>query len=310
MGTPVFALPSLRALAARHQLVGVVTRPDKARGRGRQRGHSAVKEWALDAGVPIEQPPSLRHGAARDALAGYRPEAIVVVAYGLILPPEVLALPPHGCINVHASLLPRHRGAAPIAWAILAGDEETGVTTMLMDEGLDTGDILRQRAVPIGRRETAIDLGERLARVGAELIVETLEGLEAGSLAPRPQDDERATLAPSFTKADGGIDWRRSAVDIDRRVRALQPWPGSFTHWRRERLSLWEVEPDAAAGAGQALAGTVIDAGDHGIRVACGDGSVLRIVELQRAGGRRQPAAEFLRGHDLAAGDRLETAAA
>jgi methionyl-tRNA formyltransferase len=310
MGTPAFALPSLRALAARHQLVGVVTRPDKARGRGRQRGLSAVKEWSLDAGVPIEQPPSLRHDDAREALAGYRPEAIVVVAYGLILPPEVLALPPHGCINVHASLLPRHRGAAPIAWAILAGDEETGITTMLMDQGLDTGDILRQRAVPIGRRETATDLAERLAALGAEMIVETLEGLETGSLAPRPQDDERATLAPSFTKADGAIDWRRSAVDIDRRVRALQPWPGSFTHWRGGRLSLWEVESEAAAPAGQAAAGTVIDAGDQGIRVACGDGSVLRIVELQRAGGRRQPAAEFLRGHDLAAGDRLETAGA
>lgn len=305
MGTPRFAVPSLAAVAAAFDVVGVVTRPDARSGRGRRQATSAVKDWALEAGVRVEQPATLRDADVQAALAAYEPEVVAVAAYGLILPPAVLEMPPLGCINVHASLLPRHRGAAPVAWAILAGDEETGVTTMRMDEGLDTGDMLLHRALPLAATDTTATVTPRLAELGAELLVETLAGLRDGAIEPRPQDDERATLAPGFRKQDGAVDWREAATAIDRQVRALQPWPAAFTFRGPERLALWRVRPRRApAEQPEKPPGTVIDAADAAIRVACGDGT-LDILELQRAGSRRQTAAEFVRGRPIAAGERL-----
>lgn len=302
MGTPAFAVPTLQAVASRFDLVAVVTRPDKGRGRGRKTTFSAVKEWALGAGVAVEQPATLREAGVQARLAAYRPDVIAVVAYGLMLPKEVLDMPPLGCVNVHGSLLPRHRGAAPIAWAILRGDDETGVTTMLMDEGLDSGPMLLWRSLPLQAEDTTEGVAARLAEIGAGLLVETLEGMQNGSIVAQPQPGAGTTLAPSFTKADGAVDWREPAVAIDRRVRALQPWPGSFTFWKGERLVLWSVRP-RLDDAGRPP-GTVVEIGDGGIRVACGEGT-LEIRSLQRSGGRRQSVAEFLRGRPVDVGERF-----
>jgi methionyl-tRNA formyltransferase len=302
MGTPAFAVPTLASLAREFDVVGVVTRPDKRRGRGRKTAFSEVKQWARAAGLPIEQPRTLRDPDVQKQLAGYRADVVVVAAFGLILPPEVLQMPPMGCVNVHASLLPRHRGAAPIAWAILAGDDETGITTMQMDEGLDTGPMLLRRVLPLGDNDTTASLTPRLAEMGADLLIETLCGLRDGTIVPEPQP-EGATLAPSFKKGDGLIDWSADAVAVDRQVRALQPWPGTFTFRDGERLAVWRVCPIADAAAG-AAPGTVVAVSDDGIRVACADGAV-DILELQRPGGRRQPVAEFLRGRPVAVGERF-----
>jgi len=305
MGTPAFAVPTLQAVASHFDLLAVVTRQDKGRGRGRKTTFSAVKEWALEAGVPVQQPATLRDAGVHARLAAYRPDVIVVVAYGLILPLKVLDIPPLGCVNVHGSLLPRHRGAAPIAWAILQDDDETGVTTMLMDEGLDTGPMLLQRALPLQPADTTEGVAVRLAEIGARLLVETLEGLQNDSIVAQPQPGAGITLAPSFKKADGAVDWRQPAVAIDRQVRALQPWPGTFTFWRDERLVLWSVRPRVDS-AGRPP-GTVVEVGEIGdgrILVACGEGT-LEIMALQRSGSRRQSAAEFLRGRPLDIGERL-----
>lgn len=307
MGTPAFAVPTLRALAEAHHVVAVVTRPDKGRGRGRRTAFSEVKEWALGAGIPVEQPRTLRDAEVQSHLASYGADVFVVAAYGLILPSEILDMPPRGCINVHASLLPRHRGAAPVAWAILCGDEQTGVTTMLMDEGLDTGPMLLRRDVALGPRDTTGEVTEKLAEIGAGLLVETLAGLESGSFVPQPQPQDGVTLAPSLKKADGAVDWREDAVAVDRRIRAMQPWPGSFTFRGDERLVVWEARPCDVASVDPVVSnepGAVIRVGAEGIRVACGRHAV-DIVSLQRAGGRRQTAAEFLRGRPMEVGERL-----
>ncbi len=307
MGTPAFAVPTLRALAEAHHVVAVVTRPDKGRGRGRRTAFSEVKEWALGAGIPVEQPHTLRDAEVQSHLVSYGADVFVVAAYGLILPSEILDMPPRGCINVHASLLPRHRGAAPVAWAILCGDEQTGITTMLMDEGLDTGPMLLRRDRALGPRDTTGEVTEKLADIGAELLVETLAGLESGSVVPQPQPQDGVTLAPSLKKADGAIDWREDAVAVDRRIRAMQPWPGSFTFRGDERLVVWEARPCDVASVDPVAStepGAVIRVGAEGIRVACGRHAV-DIVALQRAGGRRQTAAEFLRGRPIEVGERL-----
>lgn len=301
MGTPPLAVPTVDAIARVHDLIAVLTQPDRPRGRGRRQQLSAVKTWALEHSIAIEQPASLRTASAQDALARRRPQVVVVVAYGLILPPAVLSLPPLGCVNLHASLLPLHRGASPIQAAILAADAVTGVTTMLMDEGLDTGPILLQRQETVRDQDTAAMLGDRLAELGAQLVIETLGRLAQGNLEPRPQEDQAATMTRLIRKRDGRIDWERSPAAIDRLVRAMQPWPSAWTDWGDTRLQLWKVEP--VADTPGAPPGQIVRV-DTELVVACGGGAV-RILELQRAGGKRLLAGEFMRGARLQPGDRL-----
>lgn len=308
MGTPALALPALRALAAAHEVVAVATQPDRPSGRGRRLTASPVKAWAVEAGVPVLQPASLKDAAAVEAIAGHRPDVIVVLAYGLILPASVLRLPPLGCVNLHTSLLPRHRGASPIQAAILAGDADTGVTTMLMDEGLDTGPLLLQSRLPIAADDTAGSLGERLAQAAASLILETLAGLQTGALQAQPQRQQDATTTRLLRKQDGRIDWSESAPAIDRRVRAMQPWPGAWTGPSRAPWRILQVAPLAGGeGAGSAAPGEVVRADDR-LLVACGGGAV-EILRLQRPGGRPMSAARLLRGASLAPGDRFDEAA-
>lgn len=295
-GTPEFAVPPLAALcASRHSVVGVLTQPDRPAGRGRKLGASAVKDFALQHDLPLAQPLSLRAAEGREPLVHWQPEVIVVVAYGLILPLEVLSLPRFGCLNIHASLLPRWRGAAPIQRAILAGDEYTGVTLMQMDAGLDTGPILLQRRVPIDIDTDSLTLHATLARLGAEALLETLEGLEAGTLSAQPQPSSGVTYASKIDKAEARIDWRQDATDIARRVRAFRPWPIAETTQRGEQVRIHEavVLDDAAVGrlAGTAP-GTLLGLRADRLVVACGR-DCLGVGVLQRAGRRSVTAREF-----------------
>ncbi len=301
-GTPDFAVPALEALAGAPgvELVAVYTQPDRPAGRGRRPAPSPVKRAAAALGVPVRQPESLRGPDAVAALAALTPDLMVVVAYGLILPPAVLAIPRLGCVNLHASLLPRWRGAAPIQWAILAGDPETGVCLMQMDEGLDTGPVLACARTSIGARETAGELHDRLAALGAGLLAERLPALAAGTLRARPQDPARATYAPKIAKTDAELDWSRPAAELDRRVRAFNPRPVAWTRLEGEPLRIWRAEP--VAGEAGAAPGTVVRV-DGPPEVATGAGR-LRLLEVQPAGGRRMEAAAFARGRALA-GRRL-----
>ncbi len=292
MGTPEFAVPSLQALlaAAAFEVVGVITQPDREAGRGRKVQMSPVKQAALAAGVPILQPDRLRDPAAFGELAALAPDLIVVAAYGQILRPNVLALPRRGCINVHASLLPRWRGASPIAAAILAGDEATGCTIMQMDTGMDTGPILAQASTAILSNDTTGSLGERLARQGADLLAATLPEYLSGRLTPHPQPDEGVTVCRPIQKEQARIDWTQPAAAIARLVRAYDPWPGAFTSWRGEPLKIGR----AAAAAGQAEPGLVVrHAG--GAAVGTGEG-LLVLLEVQPAGKRMMAVREFLAG--------------
>lgn len=305
MGTPALALPTLMALAEAANVVGVASQPDRRAGRGRQSVVSPVKAWAVDHGTPLEQPTALRDAEVVAAIRRYQADVIVVLAYGLILPAEILELPRLGCVNVHASLLPRHRGASPIQAAILAGDRLTGVTTILMDEGLDTGPVLLQAESPLHADDTAASLGHRLADAGATLAVETLQGLSAGRLEPRQQDSSAATMTRLLHKSDGRIDWTLSAAQIDRCVRAMQPWPVAFGDLAGTRLQIWRVEP----GPQNALQAGEVKITADDLVVGCGDSESLRILELQRAGGRRLPAAEFVRGFVVEPGERFGSSA-
>ena len=301
-GTPEFAVPALDALhAAGHQLLAVYTQPDRPAGRGRRVAAGAVKSRAMELGVPVEQPQSLRDPAARERLAEYRPELIVVVAYGLILPQQVLDIPALGCINIHASILPRWRGAAPIQRAILAGDVETGVTIMRMDAGLDTGPMLLEQRTPIGERETAGELHDRLAAMGGEAVVAAIEAWASGRIAPVPQPPEGATYAPKISKEEALIDWSRSADEIDRQVRAFNPWPVAETRWLGRQLRVWMARP--VDGGRPGPPGQVIEVNRDSALVATGQGTV-RLERLQLPGGRVLPVAEFLKSNDLA-GARL-----
>jgi methionyl-tRNA formyltransferase len=306
MGTPELAATTLAALlrAPALQVVAAVTQPDRPKGRDLKLTPSPVKELALRAGLPVLQPAKARDPAFLAALQSLRPDLIAVAAFGQILPQSVLDLPPHGCLNVHTSLLPKYRGAAPIQWAIANGDAETGVTIMKMDAGLDTGDILAQRATPILPADNGQTLHDRLAELGAELLVRTIPEYVAGRITPRPQDHALATHAAKLKKADGQIDWRLPATQVWNRVRAFTPWPGAFT-WlaapdRPVLLKIWEAAPSDARGA----PGQVLAADKAGLVVGCGEAS-LRLLVLQREGGRRLAAAEFLAGHPLKAGDRI-----
>jgi len=305
-GTPAFSVPALDALAsAGHDIAAVYCQPDRPAGRGRTVEHGPVKRRALELGIPVEQPTTLRDPDAVARLASYRADLVVVVAYGLILPPAVLDVPRLGCLNIHASLLPRWRGAAPIQRALLAGDAETGVTIMQMDAGLDTGAMHDVVRIPIAARETGGSLHDKLAAAGASAIVAVLERLEReGAIHGAPQPAGGATYAAKLTRADAAVDWRDSAAAIDRQVRALDPVPGAFTGRGGEPVKLWVAEP-AAAAARQGDPGEVLAADADGVVVACGEGA-LRIAELQPAGGRRMSAAAFVAGRRIAAGQRFD----
>ncbi len=308
MGTPDFAVPSLRALVAATapgviwpggvDIVGVITRPDRPAGRGRQVAHSPVKQFALSAALPVYQPGSLRRPEAQRQLEALTPNLIVVAAFGQILPPEILRLPTRGCLNVHASLLPRWRGASPVAAAIRAGDTETGVTIMAMDEGLDTGAIIAARATPIGPEETAGALTSRLAELGASLLVATLPAWLEGSARLTPQDESRATLTRPLRKEDGRLDWTRSADELSRVVRAMTPWPGAFTTWNGKLLKVLEAAPIPRTGGGAPGACYLTPPGtpDGPLACVCGEGALaLRVIQLE--GKRALTSADALRGH-------------
>ena len=292
-GTPDFAVPCLEALlATTHSVVGVVTQPDKPKGRGQDLVAPPVKDAAIAAGIPVLQPASVRKPPFAPELAALAPDIAVVVAYGKILPAELLAVPKRGCINVHGSLLPRWRGAAPIQWAVIAGDETSGVCTMQMDEGMDTGDLLLTREVALAPDETAGSLFERLAPLGAELLVETLARLDAGTVTPRKQDAATATHARMLEKADGRVDWTKAARDVDCHVRGMSPWPGAFTTGAGKVLKVHRVGVTSLDGAGDA--GAVI-ASKERIEVVCGRGRVA-LLEVQAEGGKRMSAFDFWRG--------------
>jgi methionyl-tRNA formyltransferase len=302
MGSPQFAVPALQALMSGYQVVGVVTQPDRPSGRGRQLHPPPVKVLAQAHGLPVLQPASLRSPEAIAELQALHPDVIVVAAFGQILRPAVLDLPPFGCLNIHASLLPRWRGAAPIAAAILAGDETAGITIMRMDPGLDTGPILRQRALPIAPDDTAESLGEKLARLGADLLLDTLPDWLAGRIEPQPQDDALVTLAPQLEKEQGHIDWSGPADAIARQVRAFHPWPGTFTPWQGAPLRILRASAEPSSVEGM-LTGTVV-ATPEGPAVATGRGW-LRLIEVQPAGKRPMPASAFVRGARGFLGSRL-----
>lgn len=302
MGTPDFALPTLQGLIeAGVDLRGVFTQPDRPRGRGKVLTPPPVKKLALAHDLPVFQPEKLRNPATVEQIRELRPDLIVVVAYGQILPKSVLDIPQYGCINVHASLLPRYRGAAPIHKAVIDGEQVTGVTTMLMDAGLDTGDILVRRATEIGREETAGELHDRLALLGREAMEETLRRLCDGTLKAESQDDAKSCYAPMMKKEDGLIDWSRPAAEIHNQVRGLSPWPGAFTYWNGQLLKIGRTQAEKGA---DAVPGTVVSADIEGVCIACGRG-VLRVCELQLAGKKKLPAGDFLRGTSLSVGARL-----
>ncbi|MBN1287913.1 MAG: methionyl-tRNA formyltransferase [Anaerolineae bacterium] len=299
MGTPEFAVPSLQALMVMDDfdVVGVVTAPDRPAGRGRQLRESHVKRAAKEAGLSIYQPKTLRSEEAIKQIKSWQPDIAVVAAFGQILSPEVLDIPPHGCTNVHASLLPRWRGASPINAAIRAGDKVSGVTLMRIDPGMDTGPIIAQREIELDKRETASTLHDRLAKLGAELLTEALPGYVAGAIKPKPQPRESITHAPRLTKSEGKIDWSRPAEEIDRLVRAYDPWPGTFTRWNGKVLKVLKAHPEPSITTSEAPfpPGRVVDS-DMGIAVGTGDG-LLVLEEIQLEGRTPTDAESFVNGY-------------
>ena len=308
MGTPAPAAASLEALLeGPDKVVGVVTQPDRPSGRGQATTPSPVRRIADGRGIPVLTPLRMKDPGLLERLRGWRPDLMAVVAYGRILPQSILDLAPLGCVNVHYSLLPRYRGAAPMQWAILQGEAVTGVTTMRLVAEMDAGPILLAEAAPVEPGDTVTTLEARLAPLGARLLKETVAGLGRGSLTPRPQDPAAATFAPMLRKEDGLIDWSHPALEIERRVRAFTPWPSAFTWWQRKRIKVHaaRLTQDGASGTGVQDSGTVMQAGAEGIRVATGDG-VLLLTELQLEGRKRMPAEAFLRGSGLRQGMRFE----
>lgn len=299
MGTPDFAVPSLQALLdSKHQVVGVLTQPDKPQGRKQVLTPPPVKMLASAHNIPVYQPDTLKNGAISDLLKQTKPDLIVVVAYGKILPRYVLDFPPKGCINVHGSLLPRWRGAAPIQWSIIAGDRDAGVTTMRMSEGLDTGNILISKKTEIGAQETAGALFDRLADMGASLLLDTIAELEQHDMPGIPQDESQACYASMLDKQMAYIDWRKSAQEINCLIRGLNPWPVALTTLDGARVKIFTAVPEL----GNGLPGAVLESdAKHGLLIACGTGA-LRILELQMVGGKRMSACDYLRGHTIPVG--------
>lgn len=303
MGTPAFAVPALEALVSSdHEVVGVFAQPDEPAGRGRAVVAPPVKSLALRRRIPVHQPPSLRGSCEVERLASLRPDVVIITAYGRILPDALLRVPPRGCINIHASLLPRHRGPSPIAAAILAGDEVTGVTIMVVTKVMDTGPILSQRQVPILPHDTTGSLSQKLSGMGAELLIDTLPKWLDGRLAPQPQNGEKATGSRMITKDDGLVDWDRPAAELWRRVRAFQPWPGCFTTWQGRTVKIIEAVPLPGEGPPGAVVSTSDERAVVGVQT--GEG-VLGLLQLQLEGKRAMGPAEFARGQKGFLGARL-----
>jgi methionyl-tRNA formyltransferase len=308
LGSGAFAIPCLEELLdSGHDVAALVTQPDRRKGRGKTLAPPPLKPVAEARGVPVLQPRRVREEETQDTLRGLRPDLQVVVAFGQILPRSVIDIAPRGTVNVHASLLPRLRGAAPIQWAIALGETTTGVSTMLIDEGLDTGPILLQRETAIRPDETAADLEPRLARLGADVLAETVRGLADGLLEPRPQDHARATLAPLLQKEDGRLDWTRSARELDCRIRGFHPWPGTFTSVGGRTLKVLRARAleTADAGSNTDAPGTILDLGAGGLVVVCGEGSRLLVSRVQPESRRPMDAGAFAAGARIGPGDRL-----
>jgi len=308
-GTPQFAVPTLKHLLAQpdFELLAVITQPDRPRDRGHQISSSPVKEVALAAKLPVHQPEKIRAPEVQELLQRYSPDFIVIIAYGQIIPARLLPIPKHGWINLHASLLPKYRGAAPINWAIVNGETRTGLTTMRIDAGMDTGDTLLEHALEIGPKETAPELASRLSEAGAPLMAETLRGLVAGKTVPRPQDHSQATLAPTLKREDGRIDWNRTSTEIFNRMRGFAPWPGAYTTFRGQTCHLWgepvskELIP-ASGGIRNVPPGTLLPEKET-LHVVCGGTTVLRVLAVKLEGRKQVSASEFANGARLKTGE-------
>ena len=311
-GTPSFAVPTLQHLLAQSEfeVIRVITQPDRPRGRGQEISFSPVKEAALAANLPVHQPEKIRSPEAETLLQKLAPDCVVIIAYGQIIPARLLPVPKLGWINLHASLLPKYRGAAPINWAIVNGDTRTGVTTMRIDAGMDTGETLLQREIEIGAKETAPELAARMSESGAPLMAETLRGLAAGTIAPKPQNHAEASYAPLLKKEDGRIDWKRPAIEIYNRMRGFAPWPGAYTMFRGQPCQVW-AEPVSKAGlvgmprgVGGGAPGTLLGE-ENGLFVWCSDATVLRVSIVKLEGRKRVKATDFANGARLKSGERF-----
>lgn len=304
MGTPDFAVGTLEAiLAAGHEIVGVFTQPDKPKGRGKNMQFPPVKETALAHGLPVYQPEKIREASFVDTLRKMEPEVIVVVAFGQILTKEILDMPKYGCINVHASLLPKYRGSAPIQWAVINGEKESGVTTMLMNEGIDTGDMLKKAVVHLDEKETGGSLFDKLADEGAKLLVETLKDLEQGTITRTPQQEEEATHVKMLDKKMGLIDFSKSAVEIERLIRGLNPWPSAYTGYKGKTLKIWDADVVDKEMDGEV--GQVVEVSKHELFIKTGKG-LLSLQEVQLEGKKRMDIDAFLRGNAVEVGTKLE----
>jgi len=303
-GTPSFSVPTLKHLLAQKdfEIVGVITQPDRPRGRGGEISFSPVKEAALAANVTVHQPEKIRAPEVQELLQGLAPDCIVIIAYGQIIPAKLLPIPKLGWINLHASLLPKYRGAAPINWAIVNGETRTGLTTMRIDAGMDTGDMLLQHEIGIGPKETAPELAARMAEIGAPLMAETLLGLAAGTIAPKQQNQAEASYAPILKKEDGRIDWKRPAMEIYNRLRGFQPWPGAYSSFRGQSCNFrGELAPGEVS---DAAPGTIL-AKKNELLVVCGDATVLRLLTVKVEGRKEVSATEFANGARLQSGERF-----
>lgn len=306
MGTPDFAVGTLEALVeAGHEVVLAVTQPDKPKGRGKEMQYTPVKECALKYDIPVFQPRRVREPECIEELRKYDADIMVVVAFGQILPKEILEMCSYGCINVHASLLPKYRGSAPIQWAIIDGEEVTGVTTMQMDEGLDTGDMLLKTEIPIEPKETGGSLFDKLAQAGAKLCVETLEALQNGTVTPIPQGETTTAYAKMLDKQLGNIDWNKTGVEIERLIRGLTPWPSAYTNWNDKVMKIWDAEvSDINVEMEDAKPGTIVKVEKDAFYVQTGEG-LLKVCELQIPGKKRMDAGAFLRGYQVKVGEKL-----